>query len=119
MQELEGKVAIVTGATASIGEYIARGLHAAGARVMITGIEDAKGEAVAVVESVKAAFDVYAPISGEVSEVNAELTQNPALVNQSPHDKGWFFRVKPADVKETDSLMDYAQYQDFLKTAVH
>jgi len=75
------------------------------------------GEACAVVESVKAAFDIYAPVSGEVVEVNAALAQDPALVNQSPHDKGWFFRIKMADAKELDSLMDQARYQDFVKAA--
>jgi glycine cleavage system H protein len=83
------------------------------------GRKVAKGEAVAVVESVKAAFDVYSPVSGEVVETNGELSQNPAVVNQDPHGKGWFFKVKAADPKEVDSLMDWGQYQDFLKTAVH
>ncbi|MFA5140960.1 MAG: glycine cleavage system protein GcvH [Elusimicrobiota bacterium] len=78
-----------------------------------------QGEAVAVVESVKAAFDVYAPVSGEVLAVNGDLSQNPALVNQSPHEKGWFFRVKVSDPKEVEGLMDFGQYQEFLKTAAH
>lgn len=83
------------------------------------GRKVAKGEAVAVVESVKAAFDVYSPVSGEVIEANGELSQNPAVVNQDPHGKGWFFKVKASDPKEADSLMDWNQYQEFLKTAVH
>lgn len=75
------------------------------------------GEACAVVESVKAAFDIYAPVSGEVVENNAALAQDPALVNQSPYEKGWFFRLRVADPKELDALMDHAAYQDFLKAA--
>ena len=71
----------------------------------------------AVVESVKAAFDIYAPVSGEVVEGNAALAQDPSLVNQSPHDKGWLFRLKPADPKELEGLMNHAQYEDFLKAA--
>ena len=75
------------------------------------------GEACAVVESVKAAFDIYAPVSGEVIEGNVALAQDPSLVNQSPHDKGWLFKVKVADPKEFDALMDEARYRDFLKAA--
>ena len=78
-----------------------------------------QGEAVAVVESVKAAFDFFAPLSGEVIAVNSELSANPALVNQSPHEKGWFFQLKASAPGEVQSLMDYPAYQEFLKTAVH
>ncbi|MFA6092017.1 MAG: glycine cleavage system protein GcvH [Elusimicrobiota bacterium] len=78
-----------------------------------------KGESVASVESVKAAFDFYAPVSGEVVAVNAEVSSNPAVVNLSPHEKGWFFKLAPADEKEMSSLMDFAAYQEFLKTAAH
>jgi glycine cleavage system H protein len=83
------------------------------------GRKVSKGEPVAVVESVKAASDIYAPVSGEVTAANADLAQNPALVNQAPHDKGWFFRMRVADPKEAEALMDWGQYQEFLKTAVH
>lgn len=81
------------------------------------GRKVAAGEACAVVESVKAAFDIYAPVAGEVTEVNAALPSDPALVNQSPHEKGWFFRLKVSDPKELGALMDHAQYRDFLKAA--
>jgi glycine cleavage system H protein len=77
------------------------------------------GEAAAVVESVKAAFDFFSPVSGEVVGVNPDLSANPALVNQAPHDKGWFFKIKPSDPSELKSLMDFAAYKEFLKTAVH
>lgn len=77
------------------------------------------GEACAVVESVKAAFDIYAPASGEIVSVNGELAKDPAIVNSSPHDKGWFFEIKASDLKELERLMDYAAYQDSFKTADH
>ena len=75
-----------------------------------------KGEGAAVVESVKAASDVYSPVSGEVIESNAALVDAPAGVNEAPEDGGWFARVKVADKSEIDSLMDEAAYQAFLKT---
>ncbi|MBI4348839.1 MAG: glycine cleavage system protein GcvH [Elusimicrobia bacterium] len=81
------------------------------------GRKVAQGEACAVVESVKAAFDIYAPAAGEVVEANQALTTDPSLVNQSPHDKGWFFKLKVSDPKQLDALMSHAQYQDFLKAA--
>jgi glycine cleavage system H protein len=70
-----------------------------------------KAEAVAVVESVKAASDVYAPISGEVVEVNDAVAAEPALVNSDAAGKAWFFKVKIADRSELDGLMDEAAYQ--------
>jgi glycine cleavage system H protein len=69
------------------------------------------GEACAVVESVKAASDVYAPVSGEVVEVNDTVTAEPALVNSDAGGKAWFFKVKIADKSELDGLMDEAAYQ--------
>jgi glycine cleavage system H protein len=75
-----------------------------------------QGESVSVVESVKAAFDIYAPLSGEVSAVNDKLATDPALVNRSPHDEGWLFKLKLSKPEEAASLMDYKQYEEFLKT---
>ena len=69
-----------------------------------------KAEAAAVVESVKAASDVYAPISGEVLEVNEALAAEPALVNSDAGGKAWFFKMKIADKSELDGLMDEAAY---------
>ncbi|MCA1413279.1 glycine cleavage system protein GcvH [Bradyrhizobium sp. NBAIM20] len=69
-----------------------------------------KAEAAAVVESVKAASDVYAPISGEVLETNAELVAEPALVNSDAQGKAWFFKIKMADRSELGGLMDEAAY---------
>jgi glycine cleavage system H protein len=73
------------------------------------------GEAVAVVESVKAASDVFAPVSGEVVEANGELAANFALVNEDAEGKAWFFKIKIADAGELDKLMDRAAYQAFVK----
>ena len=70
-----------------------------------------KAEAAAVVESVKAASDVYAPISGEVLEINDALPAEPALVNSDAAGKAWFFKMKIADRNELGGLMDEAAYQ--------
>ncbi|OZA93273.1 glycine cleavage system protein GcvH [Altererythrobacter sp. H2] len=72
-----------------------------------------KGKDAAVVESVKAASDVYAPISGEVMEANSALEDDPALVNTSPEEDGWFFKMTVADKAELDGLMDAAAYKSF------
>ncbi|MCP3384366.1 MULTISPECIES: glycine cleavage system protein GcvH [unclassified Bradyrhizobium] len=70
-----------------------------------------KAEAAAVVESVKAASDVYAPVTGEVLETNAELAAEPALVNSDAQSKAWFFKIKIADKSELGGLMDEAAYK--------
>lgn len=70
-----------------------------------------KAEAAAVVESVKAASDVYAPVTGEVLEANAELASEPALVNSDPQGKAWFFKIRIADKSELGGLMDEAAYK--------
>ncbi len=72
-----------------------------------------KGGEAAVVESVKAASDVYAPITGEVMEANAALEEDPALVNTSPEEEGWFFRMTVSDKSELEGLMDAAAYKAF------
>ena len=71
------------------------------------------GEA-AVVESVKAASDVYAPVSGEVTEGNAALADTPDLVNTAPEGEGWFFRLRLSDESQLDALMDEDTYQEFV-----
>jgi glycine cleavage system H protein len=70
-----------------------------------------KAEAAAVVESVKAASDVYAPVTGEVLEANAELAAEPALVNSDAQGKAWFFKIRIADKSELGGLMDEAAYK--------
>ncbi len=79
------------------------------------GRKAAQGEAVAVVESVKAASDVYAPVAGEVIEANASLAANPALVNEDAEGRAWFFKLRIADAAELDTLMDRAAYEAFVK----
>ena len=74
------------------------------------------GDNLAVVESVKAASDVYAPISGEVIEGNSALGDAPETVNDQPEGAGWFARIKVADPSEVEALMDRAAYEDFLGT---
>ena len=78
------------------------------------GREVAAGEAIAVVESVKAASDVYAPIAGRVVEVNAALTDDPGLINREPTGEGWFFKIEPADASAVGALMDESAYAAFV-----
>lgn len=73
-----------------------------------------KGGEAATVESVKAASEVYAPISGEIVEANAALTDNPGQVNQAPTGDGWFFKLKPSDPGEFAALMDEAAYAAYV-----
>ena len=75
-----------------------------------------KGGEAAVVESVKAASEVYAPVSGEVVAVNGELEAAPGTVNEDPAGKGWFLKIKIKDAGELDALMNEAEYQDYVKT---
>ena len=75
------------------------------------------GESCCVLESVKAAFDIYAPIAGEVTAANDAVTKDPAAVNRSPQEEGWLFKLKPANTGEINKLMDWTAYQDFIKTA--
>jgi glycine cleavage system H protein len=74
-----------------------------------------QGQATGAVESVKAASDVYAPIGGHVSEVNQELESRPELVNQSPYDEGWFFKIAEGNLREFDKLMDAKAYTRFVE----
>ncbi len=69
-----------------------------------------QGEACAVVESVKAASDIYAPLSGEVIKANGELEDSPELVNSDPYGEGWLFRMAPSDSSQIDGLMDAEAY---------
>jgi len=75
-----------------------------------------KGQEAAVVESVKAASDVYAPVSGEVTEGNQAVADDPSLVNSDPEGQGWFFKLKLDNPGELDGLMDEAAYRDWCKT---
>ena len=76
------------------------------------GRQFAAGEQAGVVESVKAASDVYAPISGEVIAVNATLEDSPETINADPYGDGWFYKIKPSDLAELEGLLTADQYQD-------
>ena len=76
------------------------------------GMSYGQGEACAVIESVKAASDVYAPLSGEVVEANGKLEDSPELVNSDPYGDGWLFRLIPSDASQIDGLMDAAAYAE-------
>ena len=75
-----------------------------------------KGDEAAVVESVKAASEVYAPVSGEVIEVNSDLESSPGTVNEDPAGRGWFMKIRLTDQSELDGLMTEEQYQEFVKS---
>ena len=75
-----------------------------------------KGEGFAVVESVKAASDVYAPVAGRVVEANARLADDPGLVNRDPMGEGWFYRLELSDPGQLDALMDEAGYRRFVES---
>jgi len=74
-----------------------------------------KGDSVATVESVKAASEVYTPVSGEIVEVNGDLAESPGMVNQSPEGDGWFFKIKLAEPADLDELMNRTDYDAFVE----
>ena len=82
-----------------------------------TGRKAKQGDVVAVVESVKAASDIFSPVSGEVVEANAALAAQPALVNEDAEGKAWFFKIRIANPAELDALMDRAAYAAFVEDA--
>jgi glycine cleavage system H protein len=103
---LDGKVAtvgITNFAQDKLGDLVFVELPSVGTKFK-------KGAAAATVESVKAASDVYAPVSGEVTEVNAKVGNDPALVNSAPTGEGWLFKLKIADATELDALLDEQAY---------
>jgi glycine cleavage system H protein len=110
--ELDGEQAIV-GITAyaadQLGDVVFVELPAPGAKVETGG-------GMAVVESVKAASDVYAPLSGEIAAANTELSDNPQTVNDAPEGSGWLVRITGFDPAQVEALMDRAAYEAFLAT---
>lgn len=78
------------------------------------GTDVTADQEIAVVESVKAASDVYAPISGTIVEINEELVDSPELANEDPYGKAWFFKIKPANPSDYDGLMSADEYQNSL-----
>ena len=104
----EAMIGITDYAQTQLGDIVYVELPEIGKRVE-------QGKEAAVVESVKAASEVYAPVSGEVMAVNAKLGDDPAKVNSDPMGEGWFFKLKLSDAKELDALMDEAAYAKFVE----
>jgi len=102
-----GTVGITDHAQGALGDVVFVELPAVGKKV-------SKGGDAAVVESVKAASDVYSPVSGEVVGANDAIVDQPALVNESPENGAWFFKVKLSNTSELDGLMDRAAYDAFV-----
>jgi glycine cleavage system H protein len=102
----EATVGITDFAQGQLGDIVFVELPEAGKSVE-------QGSDAAVVESVKAASDVYAPVSGEVTEPNQALIDDPSLGNTDPEGQGWFFRLRLSDTSQLDSLMDAAKYKEF------
>ena len=110
--EVEGDIAtcgITDYAQGQLGDIVFVELPEVGAMIQ-------QGKDAAVVESVKAASDVYAPITGEVTEVNPALEDDPSLVNSSPEEDGWFFKMTIAAEAELDGLMDEDAYKAFVES---
>ena len=109
---LEGDVA-----TVGISDHAQRALgDIVFAEVPQAGRKVGKGEEAAVVESVKAASDVYSPVAGEVIEGNPAIADDPALINRDPEGEGWFFKLKLDDAGEVEGLMDETAYREWVKT---
>ena len=104
-----GTVGISSHAQEALGDIVFAEVPQAGKRV-------AKGEEAAVVESVKAASDVYSPVGGEVIEGNPAIADDPAMINRDPEGEGWFFKLKLDDPGEVEGLMDETAYRDWVKT---
>jgi glycine cleavage system H protein len=102
-------VGITVHAQDALGDIVFVDLPAKGARF-------AKGDVAGVVESVKAAADLYMPVSGEIVEVNEKLRADPSLANSDPMGEGWFFTVRVSDMAEFDQLMDAPSYDALVKT---
>jgi glycine cleavage system H protein len=102
-------VGITNHAQEQLGDIVFAEVPEAGRRL-------SKGQEAAVVESVKAASDVYSPVSGEVIEGNPGVADDPAIVNSDPEGEGWFFKLKLDNPGELDGLMDEAAYHEWVKT---
>lgn len=102
-------VGITDHASQALGDIVFAEVPEAGRQVK-------KGEEAGVVESVKAASDVYAPVGGEIIESNPALRDDPAIINRDPEGEGWFFKLKLADAGELEGLMGESDYRDWVKT---
>jgi glycine cleavage system H protein len=109
---MDGDIAVVgisTYAAEQLGDVVYAELPAVGKSF-------SQGDDMAVVESAKTASDVYAPISGEIVEANAEIkNENWQIINDAPQGAGWFVKLKPSNMRELDALMDEAAYADYVK----
>ncbi len=110
-READGTVTIgiTDHAQAALGDLVFVDVPAVGRKLAV-------GDSCAVVESVKAASDVYAPIAGEVVAINESLSGSPEILNSDPYGAGWMWKMKPADAGAIDKLLDAAGYEAFLKT---
>jgi len=106
------RVGITAFAQEQLGDVVFVELPKVGAKV-------SQRQAFGVVESVKAVSDLFAPVSGEVAEVNGELSTAPETVNQDPYGRGWMIVVKPANASEWDQLLTPAQYEEFIAEGGH
>ncbi|MBI4609971.1 MAG: glycine cleavage system protein GcvH [Candidatus Rokubacteria bacterium] len=112
VEENRARVGITHYAQSELGDVVFVELPKAGTKVT-------QMQPFGVVESVKAVSDLFAPLSGEVVEVNGELTQKPERVNQDPYGKGWMITIALSNPKELDALMTAAQYEEFLQKGGH
>ncbi len=108
VNEDEGTVGITEYAQSQLGDVVFVELPEVGAVL-------SKGDDAAVVESVKAASELYAPVTGEVTAVNHSVVEEPSLVNTAPMDDGWFFTLKLTDPSELDEMMDEEAYEAYVK----
>lgn len=105
----EATIGITDYAQSQLGDVVFVELPEVGKRL-------SKGGEAAVVESVKAASEVYAPVAGEVVAVNSALLETPSHVNEDPFGEGWFIKLRLADPLDVDALMDEAAYEEFIRT---
>ena len=110
VQGTKGKVGVTEYAQKEISDVVFVELPKAGQAVQ-------QAKMAAVVESVKAAFDIYAPVSGKITDANKALEANPALINQSPYAEGWIFELELSNPAELGALMTSAQYQEAVQQA--
>ena len=113
--EADGETAVI-GITDHAQELLGDGVVV---EVPELGAEIAAGDEAGVVESVKAASDIFSPVSGEVIAINEALEESPETVNSEPYDEGWFFKVKLSDVTELDALLDAEAYTDVCEADDH
>ncbi|MGC8867196.1 MAG: glycine cleavage system protein GcvH [Elusimicrobiales bacterium] len=107
-----GIVGVTDFAQSQLGDIVFVDLPKVGAKVE-------KEKQACVVESVKSAADIYSPVSGEIIEINNELSNEPSLINQDPFGKGWIFKIKITNESDLSDLLDFKAYEEFIKTQQH